>query len=203
MFLFGSWFKGSGGGGKKSAKKWSIKMRVIQRRMDRQHMKLKKDEKKMMKEIKDAVARGDMSAARLYAKDVAKTRKMALGCQRLSMRVKTISHQLDQASTIESIGADMKGLVNSLAAMNRSLKIDGLDSVLGDFEEQMGSFDIASESMDSAFESMTFDENEDEEIENIIGEISAGVTASSVGGLSKVDAKAQDLAEELKKLKES
>ncbi|MFW9995050.1 MAG: Snf7 family protein [Candidatus Odinarchaeota archaeon] len=203
MFLFGSWFKGSGGSGKQSAKKWAVKMRVLQRRMDRQQTKLKKDEQKQMKEVKDAVARGDMSAARLYAKDVAKTRKMALGCQRVSMRVKTISHQLEHASAIQSIGADMKGLVKSLAVMNRSLKIEGLDSVLGEFEEQMMNFDVADEQMESAFENIDFDETENTEVDNILNEVSAGVTASTVGGLSKVDAKAKDLADELKKLKES
>jgi len=202
VFLFGSWFKG-GGGKKASPKKWAVKMRIVQRRMERQRMKLKKEESKMMKEVKEAVAKGDMEAARLYAKDVAKTRKMALGCQRLGSRVKTISNQLEQAGAIQSIGSDMKGLVKSLAAMNASMKIEGLDGILGEFEEQMGTLEFASETMDSAFDNISYSETEDADIDAILGEVSAGVTASTVGGLSKVDAKAQDLADELKKLKES
>ena len=42
---------------------------------------------------------------------------------------------------------------------------------------------------------MSYSETEDQEVDSIIGEVAAGVTASTVGGLSKVDARAKDLAE--------
>lgn len=198
---FGSWLKG-GGSGKGSTQKWIVRLRMVDKRLDRQRRKLLGEEKKMMKEVKEAVARGDMSSARLFAKDVSKSRNMALGCQSLRSQVKGMTFKLQQAQAVQSIGQDLKGMVRALHQVNRTLRVPELEKVLGQMETEMGRLDLTTESIDEGFDMISMSENEDVEVDKIIGEITAGEAAVADSGLPTADVRSQELAKELKKLKD-
>ncbi|MFX0172361.1 MAG: Snf7 family protein, partial [Candidatus Hodarchaeota archaeon] len=126
---FGNWLKG-GGNGAQSTRKWIVRLRMVEKRMNRQRNKLLKEEKSMLKEVEKSIEQGDMATARLLAKDVAKNRSMSRGCQQMASRVKAIKFKLEQAAATQAIGKDLKGLVRTLHTMNAQLKIPQLEGVL-------------------------------------------------------------------------
>ncbi|MHA2112966.1 MAG: Snf7 family protein [Candidatus Hodarchaeales archaeon] len=130
---FGQWLKG-GGSGSQTTRKWIVRLRMVEKRMLRQRKKLQKEEKQMLKEVERAIEDGDMSTARLLAKDVAKNRHMAQACQQMASRVKGIKFKLEQAAATQAIGKDLKGLVKTLHTMNAQLKIPQLEGVLQQME---------------------------------------------------------------------
>ncbi len=197
---FGQWLKG-GGSGAKSTRRWISRLRMVERRMDRQRRKLIKEEKRMLKEVERSIEQGDMSTARLLAKDVAKNRTMARGCQQMASRVKGIKFKLEQAAATQAIGQDLKGLVKTLHAMNRQLKIPQLEGVLEQMEIETERVDMATEAMDEGFEMMTSDIEEDEMVDKIIGELSASKAAAADFGLPSPDIRSQELQKELEKIK--
>ena len=196
---FGSWMRGSQS--QASPRKWIVRLRMIERRMERQRQKLKMEEKKMLKEVEKAVKAGDMEAARLFAKDVAKSRKMALGCMKLTSRIKTMTFKLEQASAVQSIGKDMVGLVKALRSVNETMRIPELTNVMMAMEGEMEKLDMSAEAIDEGFELADFSEADDEETEKIIGEIAAGEAAVADMGLPTPDIRSQELASELEKIK--
>ncbi|MHA2175463.1 MAG: Snf7 family protein, partial [Candidatus Hodarchaeales archaeon] len=111
----------------RSTRKWIVRLRMVEKRMMRQRKKLLKEEKKMLKEVEKSIEDGDMSTARLLAKDVAKNRNMARACQQMASRVKGIKFKLEQAAATQAIGKDLKGLVRTLHTMNTQLKIPQLE----------------------------------------------------------------------------
>jgi len=196
---FGTWIRG--GKSDVSPRKWVVRLRMIERRMERQRQKLKMEEKKGLKEVEKAVQAGDMDAAKLFARDVAKSRKMALGCMKLNSRIKTMTFKLEQATAVQSIGKDMVGLVRALRGVNETLRIPELTNIMGAMEMEMEKLDMTSETIDEGFEMADFSEAEDEDVEKIIGEISAGQAAVADMGLPTPDIRSQELASELEKLK--
>ena len=199
---FGQWLKG-GGSGSQTTRKWIVRLRMVEKRMLRQRKKLQKEEKAMLKEVERAIEDGDMSTARLLAKDVAKNRHMAQACQQMASRVKGIKFKLEQAAATQAIGKDLKGLVKTLHTMNSQLKIPQLEGVLQQMELETERIDIATEAMDEGFEMMTSDVEEDEVVEKILGEISASKAAKVDFGLPSPDIRSQELQKELEKIKKS
>ena len=199
---FGQWLKG-GGSGSQTTRKWIVRLRMVEKRMLRQRKKLQKEEKQMLKEVERAIEDGDMSTARLLAKDVAKNRNMAQACQQMASRVKGIKFKLEQAAATQAIGKDLKGLVKTLHTMNAQLKIPQLEGVLQQMEVETERIDIATDAMDEGFEMMTSDVEEDEVVEKILGEISASKAAKVDFGLPSPDIRSQELQKELEKIKKN
>lgn len=197
---FGNWLKG-GGNQAQSTRKWIVRLRMVEKRMLRQRSKLIKEEKRMMKEVERSIEQGDVSTARLLAKDVAKNRSMARGCQQMASRVKGIKFKLEQAAATQAIGQDLKGLVSTLHSMNSQLKIPQLEGLLGQMEIETERIDLATEAMDEGFDLMTSDVEEDEMVDKIIGEISASKAAAADFGLPSPDIRSQELQKELEKIK--
>ncbi len=199
---FGQWLKG-GGTGTQSTRKWIVRLRMVEKRMLRQRKKLQKEEKHILKEVEKAIEDGDMSTARLLAKDVAKNRHMAQACQQMASRVKGIKFKLEQAAATQAIGKDLKGVVKTLHSMNAQLKIPQLEGVLNQMEVETERIDIATEAMDEGFEMMTSDVEEDAVVEKILGEISASKAAKVDFGLPSPDIRSQELQKELEKIKKN
>ncbi|MHA1541694.1 MAG: Snf7 family protein [Candidatus Hodarchaeales archaeon] len=199
---FGQWLKG-GGSGSQTTRKWIVRLRMVEKRMLRQRRKLQKEEKQMLKEVERAIEDGDMSTARLLAKDVAKNRHMAQACQQMASRVKGIKFKLEQAAATQAIGKDLKGLVKTLHTMNAQLKIPQLEGVLQQMEVETERIDIATDAMDEGFEMMTSDVEDDEVVEKILGEISASKAAKVDFGLPSPDRRSQELQKELEKIKKN
>jgi hypothetical protein len=197
---FGNWLKG-GGKGAQSTRKWIVRLRMVEKRMNRQRRKLLKEEKSMLKEVEKSIEQGDMATARLLAKDVAKNRSMARGCQQMASRVKAIKFKLEQAAATQAIGKDLKGLVRTLHTMNAQLRIPQLEGVLQQMEIETERIDVATEALDEGFDMMTTDVEEDEMVDKIIGELSASKAAVADFGLPSPDIRSQELQKELEKIK--
>ncbi|MHA2363867.1 MAG: Snf7 family protein [Candidatus Hodarchaeales archaeon] len=197
-----------GRGKKNNLQRWIINMRMVDKRLDRQRRKIQKDEKKMMREIKNALAQDDMDTARLFAKDIARSRKMAFNLQKLRSRVKTMTFKLEQASAIQSIGMDLRGLVKSLHMVNRSIAIPQMEQLLFAMENEMENLNLTTETMEEGLEGigdLGEGEETDSEADRILGEIVAtrvATTESDLASASKDDL-SEDLASRLQRLKGS
>jgi hypothetical protein len=179
-------------------------MRMVDKRLERQRKKIQRDEMKMMKEVKDALAKDDIDTARLFAKDIARSRKMAFNLQKLRSKVKTMVFKLEQASAVQAIGADLRGLVKSLYMVNRTLAIPQMEQILFAMENEMENLslttDTLEEGLDTAFES---DETEDGDADKILEEMKASRVATTESSLASAnsDSLSEDLEARLQRLK--
>jgi hypothetical protein len=189
---------------KQNLNKWIINMRMVDKRLERQRKKIQRDEMKMMKEVKDALAKDDIDTARLFAKDIARSRKMAFNLQKLRSKVKTMVFKLEQASAVQAIGADLRGLVKSLYMVNRTLAIPQMEQILFAMENEMENLslttDTLEEGLDTAFES---DETEDGDADKILEEMKASRVATTESSLASAnsDSLSEDLEARLQRLK--
>lgn len=178
-------------------------MRMVDKRLERQRKKIQRDELKMMKEVKDALAKDDMDTARLFAKDIARSRKMAFNLQKLRSKVKTMVFKLEQANAVQQIGHDLRGLVKSLYMVNRTLAIPQMENILFAMENEMENLNLTTETLDegldTAFEG---DETEDAEADKILEEMKVTRVATTESSLAQAgDTLSEDLEARLQRLK--
>ncbi len=188
--------------GGRSTRDWIIRLRLIERRIERQRMKLKKDENKMMKEVRRAVEQGDMEAAKVFAQDVVRSRRFALGCARLNSRLKGIIAKMEHTDAVQSIVKDMKGLAISLRHLNRSLRVPQLGRYVEQLEEGLTGIEVSTETIDEELEGALSSDIDEEEVTRILGEAGAVVSVTTEHGLPTPSAKEKEIKEELKRLRE-
>ena len=191
----------------KNLQKWIINMRMVDKRLDRQRRKIKKDELKMMKEVKDAMAQDDLDTARLFAKDIARSRKMGFNLQKLRSRVKTMTFKLEQASAVQAIGMDLRGLVKSLHMVNRQIAIPQMEQLLFAMENEMETLNMTTETLEEGLDGIGEfgGEEADVEADRILEEITVARVASTESSLASAgkDKLGEDLASRLERLKGS
>lgn len=178
-------------------------MRMLDKRLDRQRRKIQKEELKMKKEVKQALKNDDLDTARLFAKDMARSRKMAYNLQKLRSQVKTMTFKLEQASAIQQVGMDLRGLVKTLYQVNRRLQVPQMDQLLFAMENEMENLNLASETIEEGLDAVSFEsDEEDSEANEILEEMQASRVAETASSLaSGSDTLSDDIEERLKKLK--
>lgn len=177
-------------------------MRMVDKRLERQRRKIQRDEMKMMKEVKDALAKDDIETAKLFAKDIARSRKMALNLQKLRSKVKTMVFKLEQANAIQAIGQDLRGLVKSLYMVNRSLAIPQMENILFAMENEMENLNLTTETLDEGLDTAFEDETEDAEADKILEEMKVSRVAATESSLASAgDTLSEDLEARLQRLK--
>jgi hypothetical protein len=190
--------------GRMPLQKWIINMRMVEKRLERQRRKMKKDEQKMMKEVKQAIENDDMESAKLFAKDIARNRKMAHNLQRLRSQVKGIGYKLEQASAVQAIGGDLRGLVRSLGKINRRMAIPQMENILFAMENEIETLNLTTETLEEGMDSVSMTDDEvgvDSEANQIIEEIqTAGAVKSGLP--VPADSREKAIEDRLQKLKE-
>lgn len=186
--------------------KWIVNMRMVDKRLERQRRKMKKDEAKMMAEVKKALEEDDLATARLFAKDIARGRKMAFNLQKLRSQVKTMTFKLQQAQAIQSIGMDLRGLVKSLHMVNRQMAMPQMEQLLFAMENEMEQLNMSTETLEEGLDDISIEgPEEDTEADKILEEFQTSRVASTQGDLARTgeDTLSDDLASRLERLKGS
>nr|AKC94927.1 putative Vps2/24/46-like protein [uncultured organism] len=189
--------------GRMPLQKWIINMRMVEKRLERQRRKMKKDEQKMMREVKQAIENDDMNGAKLFAKDIARNRKMAHNLQKLRSQVKGIGYKLEQASAVQTISGDLRGLVRTLGKINRQIAIPQMENILFAMESEIETLNLTTETLDEGLEAVGATDDDvgvDSEASQIIEEIqTAGAVKSGLP--VPADSREKEINSRLEKLK--
>ncbi len=188
---------------KPNLRDWVVRFRLVDKKLQRQRQKLVRDEKKARKEIERAMKNGDRDTAKLFATDLVRSRRMALGCQKLSGQVKGIMFKLEHADAMQTVAKDMAGLVMAMRGINQTLSLPELDQVMMAMEGEMEKFGIAMEGLDEGFDMIQTEVGDDEEVNAILDEVATGIVEgpAGIGALPAPAIGNPELQKELEKLK--
>ncbi len=188
--------------GGKSPREYITRLKITVRRLERQRKKIESQESSLKKRIADALKRGDMNSARMYAKDLVRNRNMALGYYRLTSRINGLIYKLERAHALQSFVGEIKGVARALRDINATLRIPDIDELVNDMERSIEGIDVSSEVMEEGLEGLTVEETDDAEVDKILGELGAEVGVSASTSLpTPSGVSTAELEEEIEKLK--
>ncbi|XP_049849681.1 charged multivesicular body protein 2a homolog 2-like [Schistocerca gregaria] len=191
-------------------------LRVINRtirELDRECNRLQRDEKKAIIDIKKVAKAGQLSAAKIMAKDLVRTRKhiekvykMKVQLQAVSMRLQTINSQHLMVDAI-------RGVTKSMARMNSRVNLPAMQNIMVDFMKQNemleGKEELVTDAMDDTMD-YSDEESETEEIVNQVldeiginleGALSTRTSVKTAGQESTIDAEDMDLQNRFENLR--
>lgn len=194
------WLVG-GSKGQRGNRDHILNLKVVGRRLTRSKRKLENQEKQTERKIKEAMRKGDMEAARMYAKDKVRSRKWARGYQSLVSKIDGLLFKLERADAMQSIAGEMRGVTNALMAANASLNLPEIDNLVGDMQYALDGIedtsDVMEDSMDQIFEADT----DEIEVDKLLQEYGTEIGLSAEEGLPMPSSQSSELEAEIAELR--
>lgn len=191
----------SGNSGKKSNREHLINLKMVNRRLNKSMKKLENTERQTERKIRQAIQKGDMQAARMYAQDTVRSRKWARGYQSLISKIDGLLFKLERADAVQSIAGEMKGVAKTLINANQSLNLPEIDHLVGDMQRALDGIEETSEIMEDSMDNLFEGDTDETEIDSLLTEygVEVGLTASA--GLPLPSTKTSDLEKEIEALR--
>ncbi|GAP89735.1 putative DOA4-independent degradation protein 4 [Rosellinia necatrix] len=144
------------------------------REIDQQKVKLERQEKQLVTQIKQSAQKGQMGAAKIQAKDLVRTRRYIEKFYGLKSNLQKISLRLQTHRTNEQMMQAMKGATMALGSMNRTMNLPALQRIAMEFERENDVMEQRQEMMDDAIDDamdVGVEEEGDEVVEQVLEEI--------------------------------
>ncbi|KAK5631946.1 hypothetical protein RRF57_007660 [Xylaria bambusicola] len=149
------------------------------REIDQQKVKLERQEKQLVTQIKQSAQKGQMGAAKIQAKDLVRTRRLRdyryiEKFYGLKSNLQKISLRLQTHRTNEQMMQAMKGATMALGSMNRTMNLPALQRIAMEFERENDIMEQRQEMIDDAIDDamdVGVEEEGDEVVEQVLEEI--------------------------------
>lgn len=130
-------------------------------------------EKKLVLEIKKSAKSNQISAAKIQAKDLVRTRNYITKFDNMRTQLQAISLRIQAVRSSDQMTRSMREATGLLAGMNRSMNLPQLQRISMEFEKQSDLMDQRQEFMDESIDNVMEDNefNEDEEADEIVNKV--------------------------------
>lgn len=147
-------------------------MERTQRELDREKRKLETQEKKLIADIKRSAKNGQVTAAKVQARDLVRTKNYIQKFDNMKTQLQAISLRIQAVRSSDQMTRSMREATVLLAGMNRSMNLPQLQRISMEFEKQNDLMDQRQEFMDESIDNVMGDElDEDEEAEEIVNKV--------------------------------
>ncbi len=149
------------------------------RDIDRERQKLEQQEKKLTADIK-TMAKQNMNAAKIMAKDIIKTRHHITKLYEMRTQMQAVGLKIQALSSNAQMADAMKGVSNTMKIMNRKMQLPQIAKIMQQFEQESEILDMKQDMINDNFEEMGEAEEEetDDLVAQVLDEIGIGVSQS-------------------------
>ncbi|KAK3692158.1 Snf7-domain-containing protein [Podospora appendiculata] len=140
------------------------------RELDQQRVKLEKQEKTLVAQIRQSAQKGQLGACKIQAKDLVRTRRYVEKFYGMRSQLQKISLRLQTYRTNEQMMQAMKGATMALGSMNKTMNLPSLQRIAMEFERENDIMEQRQEMMDDAVDD-AMDIGEEEEGDEIVDQI--------------------------------
>mmetsp|Transcript_7581 Transcript_7581/g.23905 ORF Transcript_7581/g.23905 Transcript_7581/m.23905 type:complete len:202 (-) Transcript_7581:59-664(-) len=175
--------------------------------------KCEKAEKAQKKKLKQAIEKGNMEGARIYAANAIREKNQALSYLQLASRIDAVAARVETAVRMNSLTRSMTSVVKGMDKVLATMQADKIAGVLEKFEKQFDDLDVRSGYMESAMASSTAMSTPQDQVDTLISqvadehglEVAGAVEAAPTGAVAtRAEAKTSvedDLAARLEALR--
>ncbi|KDD71816.1 Snf7-like protein, partial [Helicosporidium sp. ATCC 50920] len=141
------------------------------RELDRERTGLQSQEKKLIMEIKKMAKEGQMEAVKVMARSLVRNRHAVNKLFSLKSQLQAVSLRVATLKSTHAMAGAMKGATRAMASMNRRMNIPALAKITRDFERQNERMEMSSEVMGDAVDGLFEEGGEEEETDELVGQV--------------------------------
>ncbi|KAJ5079430.1 charged multivesicular body protein 2a [Anaeramoeba ignava] len=176
-------------------KEYQKLLRKSQREIERERMKLQRQEKTIIADMKKMAKEGQANSCKIMAKDLVRTRHTIQKFYRMKAQLQAVSLRIQTMRSSATMTKAMRGTAKAMAAMNRATNIpfmqtkeETMEDTLDDIFEESGEEDEVEEEVGKVFEELKI---------NLVGQLEN----TPVEAQKNTDVQANDLEKRLANLK--
>lgn len=150
------------------------------RRLEGQRYQQERGEQKTIAQIRKAAEVGQVDIAKLYAKNIVRSRGVSRQCLECISSLNVMSDQMDKACTTNQIATVIAQATDLMGQLNTSMDVNHISAVMHQFTRQSDVNEYRAEQMDFAMSAIdSVDEvDSDAVVEQLLDEIQVDLTAA-------------------------
>eukprot|EP00467_Chlorarachnion_reptans_P014246 CAMPEP_0114515642 /NCGR_PEP_ID=MMETSP0109-20121206/16859_1 /TAXON_ID=29199 /ORGANISM="Chlorarachnion reptans, Strain CCCM449" /LENGTH=206 /DNA_ID=CAMNT_0001695889 /DNA_START=263 /DNA_END=883 /DNA_ORIENTATION=- len=141
------------------------------RQLDREINGLKREEKKLITNIKKDAKANQMSSVKIMAKDLVRIRKQQTKFLNLTAQLRAISLQMTTVQSINTMSESIKKVSKAMTKLNAQIKLPELQKAINNFVKENEKMELKQEVMEDAMEDVFEDEENEEQEEQIVNQV--------------------------------
>mmetsp|Transcript_35241 Transcript_35241/g.104253 ORF Transcript_35241/g.104253 Transcript_35241/m.104253 type:complete len:214 (-) Transcript_35241:467-1108(-) len=145
------------------------------RNIDREIAQLKREEAKLVQEIKAAAKSGNEASVRILAKSVVRVRAQITKLYSSQAQLRGVSTNIMTAAATSSLATSMGQATSTMSSMNVAMDPRKVNSTMAQFSKENMKMEMTSEMMDDAINSAMDDDDLEEEGENVMNQVLEGL----------------------------
>jgi len=142
-------------------------IRALERERDAM---MRKDANKVIA-IKVAAREGRVSAARILAKDLVRTRNAADKCSEMCAQLQSVCNQMQMMSSIAAMTDAMRSAARAMHQMNRQTNLPAMQRIMAQYEREGEMMDLKQEVMNDTIDGVAEQEGDAEDEDAIINQV--------------------------------
>jgi len=200
----GKWLSGGKGSRPDNIRTASVKLKVFNRRLQRQIKKLEINAKQAREKAVKLRKEGDEAGSKFHARNYLQIKSQVRAVDSFRTNLEGLLFKLEQASAVKDIAGIFESIGQSVASLKSQLSIPQISEMLKNLDFDLEDFSIT---QDITTENLTGINVEtqvsEDQVEEILGEIDAEIGIESGGALPSVggDQRIKELEEELNRLR--
>jgi hypothetical protein len=194
----------AGGKKKDTVRSATIKLKVFNKRLARQVLKMEMTGKQARDKAVRLRKAGDMDGSEFHARNYLQVKKQARAIDHFRTNLEGMVFKLEQANAVKDISDIMQGIASSLGMLKSQLSVPQITELMTEIGIDMEDFEVTQEITSDGIDNMTLDTAvTDNQVKEILGEIDAEIQVEVGGALPSIDpdGKVKELEDELNKLK--
>ncbi|KAF2000080.1 hypothetical protein P154DRAFT_522865 [Amniculicola lignicola CBS 123094] len=130
-------------------------LKFTAKQLNRQAIKVGKDEKKEQAKLDKAVAQGHQDIAKLYGTSLARKQQERINLLTLASRVDAVSSKVQTAVTMRQVTGNIANVVRGMDMAMKTMDLERISGVMESFEKQFDDLDVVSSYMETVTSSAT------------------------------------------------
>lgn len=184
-----------------------FQLKFCSKQLDRLSKKAEKEQKVQEKKIKDALTKGNVETARIYAENAVRKKNESLNYLRMSGKVDAVSSRVQTAVTMKQVSKNMTGVVKSLDKAINSMELEKISAVMDKFETQFEHLDVHTSVLEQSMGTATTSTTPISQVDDLIKQVAeesglevsaqlASVPSGAIGEASSVASTSTSVADD-------
>merc|ERR1740124_424578 len=145
---------------------------------------------------------GEMSAVKVMAKDLVRTRRYVKKFIMMKANIQAVSLKITTLKSQGAMANAMKGVTKAMGGMNKQMNMPQMQKIMMDFEKEADTMDMKEEMMNDVMDDVMGAEEDEEESDQLVNQVldelglslgeelgAVPLATGSVGGKEKASAK--------------
>ncbi|RNF09032.1 charged multivesicular body protein 1 [Trypanosoma rangeli] len=148
-----------------------FQLKFVTKQFAKNSTRCEKEQKQEMRKCKQAMEKGNMDGARIFAQNSIRKKNESINHLRLAARMDAVVSRLDTAIKMKMVTKGMGQMVKGMDKVLNAMNPEAISNLMDKFEKQFETMDVTSEYMENAIGQTTATSMPEDEVNTLMAQV--------------------------------